>query len=207
MSTPATVSLRSIPHALNWHVWPSAFAVKRGALTITSGPRTDLFIDPRGEVISTNSPLALFATEGDCILSARVNVPFVSTYDAGVLVAYVDKTHWAKLCFEFSPQGQPMIVSVVTKGESDDCNSAVIDGNAVYLRLARIGNAFAFHYSLDGAAKSWHMVRYFDLGSGTDARRGRIGLSSQSPTGAGCTATFDAIRFKSRTLSNIRSGL
>jgi hypothetical protein len=35
---------------------------------------------------------------------------------------------WAKLCFELSPQHQPMIVSVVTWGTSGDCNAAPSTG-------------------------------------------------------------------------------
>jgi len=181
------------------------FAVKRGVLMLTAGPGTDLFTDPRGAVNSANSPMALFATQGDFLLSAKVCVAFEKTYDAGVLLVYLDKQHWGKLCFELSPQGQRMVVSVVTKGDSDDCNARVIDGEAVYLRLARIDNAFAFHYSLDGTAKSWQMVRYFSLGG--EPGSGRIGFSSQSPTGKGCLVRFESIRFKQRTLRDIRSGL
>ena len=60
---------------------------------------------------------------------------------------------WAKLCFEYSPQREPMVVSVVTRGLSDDCNSFVVDGATVWLRIARVGSAFAFHASTDGAVE------------------------------------------------------
>jgi hypothetical protein len=42
-----------------------------------------------------------------------------STFDAGVLLLWVDERHWGKLCFEFSPAGDPMIVSVVCRGVAD----------------------------------------------------------------------------------------
>ena len=42
---------------------------------------------------------------GDFQLSARVRVGFRSTFDAGVLLLWLDRAYWAKLCFEFSPQG------------------------------------------------------------------------------------------------------
>lgn len=205
------VKLPCIPHACTWDVLPVASVVPAAnALSITAGSHTDLFTDPRGEVTIANSPRLMFASDGDCILRAKVTVDFGATYDAGVLLAYIDERRWGKLCFEFSPQGQPMVVSVVTKGESDDCNSVVVDGRTVYLRLSRLANAFAFHYSLDGAL--WHMVRYFNLSSpGASAvdetpAGVKIGFSSQSPTGERCTALFEDIAFVGATLANIRSG-
>jgi regulation of enolase protein 1 (concanavalin A-like superfamily) len=73
-----------------------------------------------------------------------------STFDAGVLFVHADDTTWAKLCLELSPQGQPMIVSVVTRDVSDDCNSHPLEGAESWLRVARLSSAFAFHVSRDG---------------------------------------------------------
>lgn len=187
---------------MRWQVQPREWRFADGALHIDAGEKTDLFTDPGGAITIANSPRLVFDPPGDFMLSASVSVPFASTYDAGVLLVHADAVRWGKLCFEFSPQGQPMIVSVVTKGDSDDCNSVVIDGNRVRLRIARIGRAFAFHYSTDGAW--WHMVRYFNLG---DAERISAGFSAQSPTGTGCAVTFEDIRFDARTLANVRSGV
>lgn len=46
--------------------------------------------------------------------------------DADGLVAFVDQTCWAKLALERSPQSELTVVSIVTVGLSDDCNSAAI---------------------------------------------------------------------------------
>jgi regulation of enolase protein 1 (concanavalin A-like superfamily) len=135
------------------------------------------------------------------LLSARVAVDFNSDFDAGVLRIHENDQLWAKLCFEFSPQRQPMVVSVVTRGLSDDCNSADIAGQVVYLRMAVTPQAIAFHYSLDGAF--WHFVRYFTLGK---LNAPRVGFSSQSPTGPGCRSVFSEIRYRPGTLSSNRSG-
>ena len=126
---------------------------------------------------------------------------FAATYDAGTLFVYVHDALWAKLCFEYSPQQQPMIVSVVTRGVSDDCNSVCVEDNSVYLRVYRQGEVLAFHYSLDG--HYWHFVRHFSLG---DAGQLRIGFSTQSPTGQGCRASFSEIRYTPGTLSDLRNG-
>jgi regulation of enolase protein 1 (concanavalin A-like superfamily) len=107
-----------------------------------------------------------------------------------VLFVYADNATWAKLCFEVSPQRQPMIVSVVTRGLSDDCNSLPIHGNSVYLRIHRRNSVWAFHYSLDG--QYWQFVRYFNLGA--EARQ--VGFSAQCPTGQGCRADFTSIQYR-----------
>ncbi len=194
------LSIPAIPYTLVWQTPALDAKFIDDKLSITAGPRTDLFNDPRGLLTIANTPRLMFRPEGNFMLSTKVTVPFASTYDAGVLVAFADAAHWGKLCFEFSPQGQPMIVSVVNKGDSDDCNSVVIAGHTVHLRLARIGRAFAFHYSIDG--RFWHFTRYFNLGVEDAA----IGFSSQSPTGSGCASIFEDIRFEARAPADIRSG-
>jgi regulation of enolase protein 1 (concanavalin A-like superfamily) len=166
----------------------------------TAKEKTDLFIDPQNNLQVDNAAKLLFKVNEDCLLSSNVTVDFSNTFDAGVLVAYQHQTSWAKLCFERSPQGSPMIVSVVNKGTSDDCNSTWIDGESIYLRIAKMGSSFAFHYSSDGSF--WHMMRYFNLESAPT----QLGFLVQSPTGDGCEVTFSDIRFQARTLQDIRSG-
>lgn len=198
------VSLSSIPKELHWQVAPLEWDTdNEQSLTITSGKETDLFTSPGGDYPKANSPRLVFPVQGDFLLSARIEVDFKSTFDAGVLVVYVDEDHWAKLCFEYSPQAKPTIVTVVTRGLSDDCNSSSVDNNQIYLRVARIGEAFAFHASTSGKVKTWDLIRYFSLRS---AQEVLTGFSSQSPTGERCTVSFSDIRFEARTLENLRNG-
>ena len=76
-------------------------------------PDSDWFADPAGDAVKDDAPAALFIPpDQDFTLSARVAVDFASTFDAGVLQLRESDSLWAKLCFEYSPQGQPMIVSV-----------------------------------------------------------------------------------------------
>jgi hypothetical protein len=197
------VRLAGIPAPLTWALPPLEWETTAdGALAITAGPRTDLFIDPQQTAVFENAPRLLFTPEGDFMLQARVTVGFASTYDAGVLLVYAADRLWGKLCFEFSPQRDPMIVSVVTRDYSDDANSAIVQGNTVLLRVARLGHAFAFHWSHDGTF--WHFVRHFSLpGAGTI----RAGFVSQSPTGERCTARFSDIMFIPERLQDLRSGV
>lgn len=197
------VTLAAIPHPLRWEKAPAAFTLHvDGSLEMRAAPRTDFFIDPRGDLSITNSARLLFTPDSRFMLRAHARGGLVATYDAAVLMLYVDERHWAKLCLELSPQGQPMIVSVVTNGASDDCNSVVLDEAAAYLRVSGLGGAFALHYSLDG--KEWRFVRYFALHQTANLR---AGFSVQAPTGDGCTVTFSAIRYTATELSDLRSGV
>lgn len=171
------------------------------SLAMTAGPRTDLFVDPEGGPPALNAPRLLGRPAGDFQLSARVTVDFADTFDAGVLALYADDRAWAKLCFERSPQGEPLVVSVVTRGVSDDANAFAVAGHSVWLRISRLGPAHAFHASTDGAR--WLFVRHFAL---EPADGLSVGFLAQSPTGAGCSVQFDEIVYRSERLTDLRSG-
>jgi uncharacterized protein len=190
-----------IPMALYWRGQPAAARIADDVLAIEAGPETDWFADPATSSLNVSAPALLGSASGDFLLSARVEVAFGATYDAGALVLWRDDRTWAKLCLEYSPQAEPMVVSVVTRGESDDCNSVVIGGNAVWLRLARVGGAHAFHMSADG--ERWLFVRHFRLSGPGPVR---FGFEAQSPTGQGCEARFSRIRFDPATLGDLRDG-
>lgn len=124
-----------------------------------------------------------------------------ATFDAGMLQVDMNDDMWAKLCFEYSPQQRPTVVSVVTRGVADDWNSAQLEEDSVFLRITRRDAILAFHYSLDG--RLWQLVRYFTLGN---APHLHLGLSAQSPDGGGCTAVFSQIRYALTAVIDLRSG-
>lgn len=203
MSNDQAVTLPALPAPLHWRGTPQNWSLDdNGALSITASERSDWFIDPNGSVNVQNAPALLAPVQRPCILKALVHSASAATFDAGVLVVYQSADHWAKLCLELSPQKQVSIVSVVTKGTSDDCNSVPVDGESIHMRVSVLEKAFAFHYSVDGAV--WNLVRYFTLG-GTGTLE--IGFLSQSPTGDGCTATFTDITYTPEKLADIRSGV
>ena len=186
-----------------------------GTVTVPAQPRTDIFIDPVSGSAGASASAALNAEsmlnaatllgdapEGDFQLSARVTVGFASAFDAGVLLIWLDERHWGKLCFEFSPAGEPMVVSVVCRGVSDDANAFTVPARSAWLRVSRLGRAYAYHASLDG--RTWQMIRVFALDDETP--HGRLGFEGQSPTGDGCSVTFDEIRFLPERLAALRDG-
>jgi uncharacterized protein len=176
------------------------------AVVAAAPPGTDLFIDPgaapNAKPWLNGATLLGAPPAGDFQLSTRVSVSFRATYDAGVLLLWLDERHWAKLCFEFSPAREPMVVSVVTRGVSDDANAFVISGGSVWLRVSRIDHAYAYHASTDG--KHWRMIRYFRLTESSGDHK--LGFEAQSPTGDGCAVTFEDIAFEARRLNDLRDG-
>ena len=94
---------------------------------------------------------------------------------------------------------EPTVVSVVTRGRSDDCNSVTLRGGEARLRAARLGEACAFHLFTGGR---WELVRHFSLGDGPLS----AGFLAQSPTGQGCSASFEDVSFETRRLDDVRSG-
>ena len=179
-----------------------------GAVTAAARAHTDFYVNPggadSGDAESMGNAVTLLGRPpaGDFQFSARVTVDFRATYDAGVMFLWADDRHWAKLCFELSPAAEPMVVSVVTRGESDDANAFVVDGRSVWLRVARLGPAYAYHASTDGT--TWTLVRVFRIGDTVTGHQ--IGFEAQSPTGDGCTVRFDRIHFTGQRLTDLRDG-
>jgi regulation of enolase protein 1 (concanavalin A-like superfamily) len=137
--------------------------------------------------------------EGDFLLSAHIEAELHALFDAGALLVWQGDRSWAKLALERSPEGQPTVVTVVTRDLSYDCNSVTLDQPSAHLRVARIDDAFAFHLQVAGR---WQLIRHFVL----NAANVRVGFLAQSPTGDGCTARFREIRAERRRLNDVRDG-
>ncbi|WP_285024596.1 DUF1349 domain-containing protein [Plantibacter sp. ME-Dv--P-122b] len=189
---------------LAWTSTPgiASFDADAGALTLTSEARVDWFDSPLEERRERGATALVFDAPQRFTLSARVAVVGErSTFDAGALALWIDDEHWAKLCFEQSPQGQAMVVSVVTNTWSDDVNSTPVTADHVWMRISRLGEAWAFHSSTDGV--TWDFVRVFRLHSDAPAR---IGFLSQAPAGPPCTARFDEIALGAEPPTDLRDG-
>ncbi|MDA3030888.1 MAG: DUF1349 domain-containing protein [Actinomycetota bacterium] len=199
------MQLSDLPQ-LDWLDDVGNASVESGTLTMQAAPKTDWFNDPAGPARVSNAPALMCRVSGDFQLAATINVDFAATFDAGVLFVYQTADDWAKLCFERDPTGQPMVVTVVTRGVSDDSNEPAVGGNTVRVRISRFGTALAFHYArsgLDGTSL-WVLSRLFALRS--PALPMRVGFLTQSPTGNGCTARFNDVVFAPTTLLDPRNG-
>ncbi|GAB3647738.1 DUF1349 domain-containing protein [Glycomyces tarimensis] len=200
-----SVNLIGLPFALAWDqgVEPPSWTQSDTGLYATAAAQTDWYTYAPDPNVATRNAAALLGVppDGDWQLSARITVGFNGTYDAGALALAADDAHWAKFCFEFSPQSQGMVVSVVTNGVSDDANGWTVEGNAYWFRISRLGKGFAFHASADG--EHWEFVRCFALHSDLPLR---TGLLVQAPSGQGCEVAFESLAFKAETLKELRDG-
>ncbi len=177
------------------------FCELENGIQIYAPAETDYFVNPADGAIMANAPFFYRDVEGDFVFRAKVSHSFSSTYDACVLLALDHDTLWAKACFECSDFQTHAVVSVMTNGRSDDANGVNIEGNEVWLQLARKDNLFAVHYSLDG--KEFIMARLCSLPMG---RCIQVGLIAQSPVGGGGERKFEHVSLESRTLTDIRGG-
>lgn len=181
-----------------------------GCVSVLAPGHSDIFIDPgrAGSVATTASrhnaaTLMTRIPAGDFQFRATVNVEFGATFDAGVLLLRVDECTWAKLCFEYSPDGEPMVVSVINKGStSDDANAFMVDGKQVDLRISRKDNVYALHASLDGA--KWIFVRAFAFDN--TEQEPEVGFEAQSPNADGCQVVFSNYALTNMSIADFRNG-
>ena len=189
-----TPNLTAVPGMLAWQNVPLDWQIDHGqVLSITAPAKTDWFVSPMDGTRRDNSPRLLFQPGDDFVFSAKLTVDFRSMWDAGALVLYANDSAWAKLALEMTVEKHPAIVSVVTRDTSDDNNSIAVQGNSIYLKIAKAGQAIFFYTSEDG--RNWKIIRAFSLGKLENLR---VGFSSQSPTGDQCTTVFDNIHYEAR---------
>lgn len=201
-----TVNLPALSFPLDWEdgVEPPSWKVTETGLEATAAPGTDWYVyapAPAAHAPTSAARLLGVPPEGDWQFSARITVDFNGKYDAGTLFLLADESHWSKLCFEYSPDEQGMVVSVVTRGVSDDANAWNVEDDTGWMRVSRVGEGFAFHASNDG--ERWEFVRCF--GFGIDAPI-KAGFGVQAPEGQGCKVQFTDIAFKQETLADLRNG-
>jgi len=201
-SAQGTPQIAGLPGSLSWHNPPLDYRLENGSvLTISSGAKTDWFVDPFDGTVAKSAPILSFVPGDSYVFSTKVQVRFTSKWDAGALMLWADDYHWAKLSFELSPDKRPTMVTVVTRGLSDDCNSVPLPGDAVYLQIAGTHSTYVFYYSTDGS--SWKIIRTFNL---TAPGAVLVGFESQSPAGTGSKAVFSEIRYAPKKIANVYTG-
>ena len=179
----------------------SELEIKNRMLIIKALPHSDYFVDPANGKKTLNAPYYHIDVNKDFTLRAKVSHSFKSVYDACALMVMSNETCWVKFCFELTDIGTHTVVSVVTNGVSDDANGVDIQGNTVYLQIAKKGKLFALHYSLDGNV--FKMVRYFALPINETFK---IGFVAQSPLGEGGSFSFEDIDLNYNSIYDLRKG-
>lgn len=192
-----SLRIDGIPKLLKWENRPKEYAVNKTSVMIASGEKTDMFRDPNVTYNTDNAPKLLFEADSNFVITAAVEHAFLSKWDGGALVLKADSLNWVKCCFEKDYTGARRIVTVVTKGISDDCNSVEINNNKVYFKIAKADNVITIYYSLTGA--KWFLVRHFTFDTANNLK---VGFLSQSPTGKDCKVTFSEIKYAAKKIKD-----
>src|SRR5579863_7995151 len=138
--TTDVVRLPFLPRPLSWENTPIQYHWDSTQLLIESDGKTDMFRDPNVTYNTDNAPKLLFVADSNFILTDSIHHNFSSKWDGDAIVLKTDSLNWIKFCFEKDYTGQHRVVSVVTKGISDDCNSVPISGDKVYYKICKADN-------------------------------------------------------------------
>lgn len=190
-----SVHVASLPRSLYWENTPLRFQQSAGLLVIEAREKTDMFRDPNVTYNTDNAPKLMFTADSNFVLTAAIHHNFTSKWDGGAIVLKTDSLNWIKFCFEKDYTGSHRVVSVVTKGISDDCNSAAVAGNTVFYKVAKAGNVITLYYSLEG--QHWFLIRHLVFDTPTPLA---VGFLAQSPTGNNCTVTISNIHYSTRKI-------
>lgn len=192
-----SVTVSFLPGKLHWENPPVAFVKQPTGFVVTAGEKTDMFRDPNVTYNTDNAPKLLFKPDEDFVLTAAIEHPFATKWDGGAIVLKADSLNWIKFCFEKDYKGKRRVVTVVTKNISDDCNSAEINTNKVYYKLAKADNVITMYYSTNGI--NWLLIRHlqFDTPNGFE-----VGFLAQSPLGKKCTVKFSSIHYQAKKIKD-----
>ncbi|MDO4198741.1 MAG: DUF1349 domain-containing protein [Erysipelotrichaceae bacterium] len=177
------------------------FRVEGNRLVVEAIPEKDFFVNPVDGSITANAAFVYEEIEGDFVCKARISLAHKTMYDAGVLLAMQDETHWAKACFELGDYGFKSVCTVMTNGLSDDCNGITVNQDHIWMQLARTGDVFTVHYSLNG--EKFFLARICSM---PFSAKLKVGFEAQSPCGEGGERFFDDFRIEKKTLTNPRMG-
>lgn len=186
---------------MQWMNPPTAFELVENTLSISVEKDTDFFNNPEdGSVVGT-APLLYQEVEGDFVAKVWVKPDFSSQWNAVSMMIHQDSLHWIKFAFESSDATGPSIVSVVTKESSDDANGAVLnDQESIWLAIARKGDIYAMHWSMDGI--NYNMTRLTAMPAMTQVK---VGVEAQSPVGEQATHQLLFFEIEKRTVKNLRN--
>ncbi|UCE94517.1 MAG: DUF1349 domain-containing protein [Flavobacteriaceae bacterium] len=187
---------------LNWMNKPENYVLNEGNLSIEALKGTDFFIDPESREATSTAPFLFREMKGDFVAVLKLRPDFSSQWNAGAIFMMIDKSNWIKFAFENSDATGKSVVSVVTRGVSDDANGVILnDHDELWLKMIRKGDLFAMHWSLDG--NEFKMCR---LAAMKAAASVKIGLEAQSPVGEKAVHDFLYFGIEAKTVKNLRKG-
>ena len=177
------------------------FKIEGTALYMHANAYSDFISSAVSKTKTHNAAFVYKEIDGDFTIKAKVSHNFIGRYDACGFMAYDNEDLWAKTAFELTNFGTHTVVSVITNKLSDDANGVNLEGNEVWLQLARKDDAFAIHYGLK--EDELFKVRVFSLPM---QKKIKVGFLTQSPFDEGKEMKFDDFTFVEKAPENIRTG-
>ncbi len=185
-----------------WLNAPESYKIDKDYLLVTATENSDFFINPVDLSSSDSAPFFYREVSGDFVAITKVSPDLSSKWNAATFMVIIDPDNWIKFGFENSDATGPSIVSVVTRGTSDDANGVILKNTAsVWLKLIRRDNNYAMHWSMDGI--KYHMAR---LAAMPAADSVKLGLEAQCPIGEKAVHKFEYLGIKSETVEDLRTG-
>ena len=173
-------------------------------ITLRSDAKTDYFNEPDGTMSYSTAPVLLSKVDNTrpFTLTAKVTPQLVATYDAGALYIFSTEMLWQKFAFERDEQGRSRIVTVRTIDTSDDNNHDVVSQESVYMKISSDVKTVGFYYSTDNM--TWNLVRLY---KNNYPEIIWLGISSQSPIGAGNVTYFESCSLIEENVKDFRKGM
>jgi len=170
----------------------SLVSVSDGILTFDAAAHTDYFNSPGGQV-KDNAPILLTEVDNTkpFTFQGLLTPGFTEkgNFNAAALYIYSDPEMWQKFAFEQDMRGLHRVVTVRTKGTSDDnTHEAITETGTVWYRITSNRGILMFSFSLDGA--SWQLVRMY---RNDYPEKLYLGISSQAPSEDTCRSTFEQL--------------
>ena len=200
-SESSLIMTRELVSGMHWMNPPQVYEVEKSVLTITVDKGTDFFNNPEDGTITASAPFLYKEVAGDFVAKALVQPDFSAQWNAVAVMLLIDGQNWIKFAFENSDATGPGIVTVVTKGTSDDANGVILNGEKmIWLALVRKGNIYSMHWSEDG--ENFKMAR---LTSMKVQNTVNIGIEAQSPVGELATHRVHHFEIEAKTVEDLRN--
>lgn len=198
-----SISVSGVEFTKSINAAKSLVSLNDDQLKLQSGAESDNFNDPDGQLSSNSAPVLLSKLDNTkpFTFTAKINPLLKDTYDAGALYIYLNPEWWFKFAFELDEHGKSRVVTVRTNATSDDNNHDLVEADELYFKISSDTKTIGFYYSTDN--DHWQLVRLFKNDYPSESW---IGLSTQSPTGEGTSATFKDISLTPNPISDFRRG-
>lgn len=174
---------------VRWLNEPAAHSADDEGVTLTTGPRTDLWQRTYYLVRRNNAHALLTAVEEQYFtFTATAAFTYGARFDQCGIIIHQDAENWFKGSVE--NESPRLLGSVVTNGGwSDWATTDAPDADAVTYRLSRRERDFRLEWALPGG--EFHQLRVFHLAAATGPVD--LGVYACSPEDGSFTARFTGI--------------